>query len=148
MCFPHALFFCFWQNNGLSTANAVPSPSAGHLSWSCAADGEHEEVETMLVRKSLRNNACLRVVACTAECGDQAPLSLRSHTSSEFHSFASTFLPHQGKFIASQLLFTAFRQCYPAGGGLGHAVHDAALGLYFSKLYTGRVDLRSLLSCL
>lgn len=73
--------------------------------------------------------------------------SLRSHTGSEFHSFAWTFLPHQGKFIASQLLFTTFRQCYPAAGGLGHAVHGAALSLYFSKLYAGRVDLRSPLSC-
>lgn len=102
----------------------------------------------MLVRNSLRNNGCLRVAACTSEFGDQAPLSLRPHTSSKFHSFTSTFLPHQAKFIASQLLFTAFRQGYPAGGGLGHAVHDAPLHLYFSKLYAGRIDLRSPLGCL
>lgn len=96
----------------------------------------------MLVRKSLRNDACSTVAACTTELGGQALLALRSHTGSKFHSFSLTFLPHQGKFIASQLLFTAFRLCYPAGGGLGRAVHDAALSLYFSKLYAGRVDLR------
>lgn len=97
----------------------------------------------MLARESLRNDACPRVTACNAEFWRQARLSLRSHTGSEFHSFASTFLPTQVRFIAPQLFFTASRQSYPAGGGLGHAVYDAALSLYFSKLYAGCVDLRS-----